>query len=202
MILMSVWLIVAGRTVGVLSVQGAFQKHIQSFQRCSEGLNVIEVRNPSDLKNCDSFVIPGGESTVISKLIRLNGLDETIANFINSGKPVWGTCAGMILLSNHFEGGSDVCSFSAIDIDVVRNGYGSQKFSFEIELPIPILGEAPFNAIFIRAPIVNRLGNNIEVLASDADVPVLCKENNILVSSFHPELTQDTRLHKYFLEIF
>lgn len=185
-------------TVGVLALQGAFAKHVDALRSC--GVEAMEVRTEEQLASVDALVIPGGESTTMSKLLRSQGLTEPLRTRLDAGLPVFGTCAGMILLANQIiDARSEQFSFDRIDIAVERNGYGRQIASFETDLAIDGLGET-FRAVFIRAPKVSRIGPGVEVLASVDDVPVLCRSGHTLVASFHPELTNDTRLHRLFIE--
>lgn len=185
--------------VGVLALQGAFAKHISMLQECDASLNVVEVKTPTQLSNVDALVIPGGESSTISKLLDLNQLRDPIASRIADGMPVFGTCAGLILLAGDvLDGRSDQASFGALDMRVRRNGYGRQLDSFETDLDVAGL-EASYRAVFIRAPKVEAFGPSIEVLASVDEVPVLVRSGSVLASSFHPELTGDVRLHQLFL---
>jgi pyridoxal 5'-phosphate synthase pdxT subunit len=173
-------------TIGVLAVQGNFREHSAILRRL--GANVVEVRLPEQLDGLDGLVIPGGESTAIRRLMRLYGLDDAIRHF---GAPVFGTCAGMILL--------DRAHLGLVDVDVQRNGYGRQLASFEADLD---LGEGePLRGVFIRAPRVTDAGPEVEVLASHDGVPVLLRQGRFLVASFHPELTDDMRVHAKFLEL-
>jgi len=172
--------------IGVLAVQGNFREHAAMLRGL--GADVVEVRLPEQLDGLDGLVIPGGESTAIMRLIRLYGLEDAIRAF--SG-PVFGTCAGMILL--------DRAHLGLVDVDVERNGYGRQLASFEADLE---LGEGePLRGVFIRAPRVTDAGSDVEVLASHDGVPVLLRQGRFLVASFHPELTADTRVHERFLEL-
>jgi pyridoxal 5'-phosphate synthase pdxT subunit len=173
-------------TIGVLAVQGNFREHSAILRRL--GANVVEVRLPEQLDGLDGLVIPGGESTAIRRLMRLYGLDDAIRHF---GAPVFGTCAGMILL--------DRAHLGLVEVDVQRNGYGRQLASFEADLD---LGEGePLRGVFIRAPRVIDAAPEVEVLASHDGVPVLLRQGRFLVASFHPELTDDTRVHAKFLEL-
>lgn len=185
--------------VGVLALQGAFAKHVSMLQECDANLNVVEVKTPAQLSNVDALVIPGGESSTISKLLDLNQLRDPIASRIADGMPVFGTCAGLILLAGDvLDGRSDQASFGALDMRVRRNGYGRQLDSFETDLDVVGL-ETSYRAVFIRAPKVEGFGASIEVLASVDEVPVLVRSGSVLASSFHPELTGDVRLHQLFL---
>lgn len=189
----------ADAPVGVLALQGAFAKHVEALERC--GATAVEVRTAEELKSCGALVIPGGESTTIIKLLQTFELDEPLAKRLADGMAVFGTCAGMILLARSVsDGHPDQLSFDAIDIDVRRNGYGRQINSFEADLSIDGLDGPPLTAAFIRAPVVERTGPEVEILAEHEGAAVLCRQGNVLVSSFHPELTADDRLHQYFLD--
>lgn len=184
--------------VGVLALQGAFARHVDALGRL--GAAAVEVRTPSQLADVDALVLPGGESTTLSKLLVLNEMFEPVASRLAAGMPVFGTCAGMILLGHKvLDGRPDQLSFAAIDIDVRRNAYGRQVDSFEVDLDVDGFDE-PFHAVFIRAPRVERMGAGVEVLARVNDDAVLCRADNVLVASFHPELTDDLRIHRRFLE--
>ncbi|MFT7597299.1 MAG: 5'-phosphate synthase pdxT subunit [Acidimicrobiales bacterium] len=187
-----------GPLVGVLALQGAFARHIEALAR--SGASTREVRQPKHLDGLDALVIPGGESSTISKLLDSSGLRPMVQDLLDAGLPVFGTCAGMILLASAvLDGRSDQASFGAIDMAVRRNGYGRQINSFEADLAIPAIGESPFRAVFIRAPKVESVGDGVEVLAAVEGVPVLCKQGAVLVAAFHPELTDDHRLHQVFV---
>jgi pyridoxal 5'-phosphate synthase pdxT subunit len=173
--------------IGVLAVQGNFREHAAVLRRL--GGEPVEVRKPAELEGLDGLIIPGGESTAITRLIRLYGLEEAIRRF--SG-PVFGTCAGMILLDRDHLG--------LVDISVRRNAYGRQVASFEAELELAGEDE-PLTGVFIRAPRVEEAGAGLEVLAELDGEPVLLREGRFLVASFHPELTGDTRVHERFLKL-
>ncbi|HUQ21843.1 MAG TPA: pyridoxal 5'-phosphate synthase glutaminase subunit PdxT [Gaiellaceae bacterium] len=173
--------------IGVLAVQGNFREHVAMLRRL--GADVVEVRLPGQLDDLDGLVIPGGESTAITRLMSLYGLEEAIRSF---SEPVFGTCAGMILL--------DRAHLGLVDVDVERNGYGRQVASFEADLTLAGEDE-PLRGVFIRAPRVTDAGPEIEVLASHEGSPVLLRQGRFLVSSFHPELTGDTRVHERFLDL-
>jgi 5'-phosphate synthase pdxT subunit len=184
--------------IGVLALQGAFERHQKVFQKL--GVDAVQVRTPADLAKVDALVMPGGESTTMSQLLESSELFEPISLRIKNGMPVFGTCAGMILLSKKIlDGRDDQLSFDAIDIDVQRNAYGRQIDSFEAEIEIDSL-DSSFNAVFIRAPRIVSLGSEVHALAYCGDDVVLAKQDNILVASFHPELANDVRLHELFLE--
>ena len=172
--------------VGVLAVQGNFREHAAMLRRL--GADVVEVRKPEQLDGLDGLVVPGGESTTFMRLMRLYGLDEAVRRFEG---PVFGTCAGMIVL--------DRAHLGLMDLEVDRNAYGRQVASFEADLDLA--GEdAPLRGVFIRAPRVRDYGPEVEVLAEHAGEPVLLRQGRFLVASFHPELTEDTRVHERFLE--
>ena len=172
--------------VGVLAVQGNFREHAAMLRRL--GADVVEVRKPEQLEGLDGLVVPGGESTTFMRLMRLYGLDEAVRSF--SG-PVFGTCAGMIVLDRGHLG--------LMDLDVDRNAYGRQVASFEADLRLAD-DEQPLRGVFIRAPRVRDRGDDVEVLAEHDGEPVLLRQGRFLVASFHPELTEDTRVHELFLD--
>jgi len=185
--------------IGVLALQGAFAAHAEKF--VALGVDVVEVRRPEHLTDLDGLVLPGGESTTMSNLLVSSGLARPLAEAIASGLAMFGTCAGMILLSTDIlDGRDDQISFSAIDATVRRNAYGRQVDSFECDLSVTSL-DSPFHAIFIRAPAIEELGSGVEVLASWNDAPVLIRSGRIMAASFHPELTADTRIHRLFLDL-
>jgi 5'-phosphate synthase pdxT subunit len=185
--------------VGVLALQGAFARHCEVLTAL--GAAPLEVRTPVDLEAVDAMVMPGGESTTMSMLLDSSGLRTPLAGRMADGLPVLGTCAGMILLAVRVtDGRPDQRSFAAIDIDVRRNGYGRQVDSFEDEFPVAGM-DGPFHGVFIRAPVVERVGPTVEVLARVDKIPVLCREGSVLVSSFHPEMSGDGRIHERFLDL-
>ncbi|MEO8288622.1 MAG: pyridoxal 5'-phosphate synthase glutaminase subunit PdxT [Chloroflexota bacterium] len=182
--------------IGVLALQGAFREHIEALHAL--GVEAVEVRLPEQLEGLDGLIIPGGESTAIGKLAVKYGLQDGIRRYVSEGNPVYGTCAGMIMLSKDV--GMDQPLFGLMDIKVERNAFGRQLESFESDLSIPALGEKPFPAIFIRAPKIEEVGRGVEVLAELEDgTPVAAREGNIIVTAFHPELSDDLRFHRYFL---
>lgn len=186
-------------TVGVLALQGAFARHIETLHRL--GLSAIEVRTPAHLDAVDALVLPGGESSTMSKLLVSQGLTEPLAERLDASMPTLGTCAGMILLATEvLDGIAGQRSFGALDIAVRRNGYGRQIDSFEADLQIADLEGEPFTAVFIRAPVVTRIGPSVEVLATARETPVLVRQGCVMASSFHPELTDDDRLHQLFVD--
>ena len=183
--------------IGVLALQGAVERHARMLARL--GVDSVEVRTPADLAGVDALVLPGGESTTMSKLLELNELFDPLAARLADGMPAFGTCAGMILLATDvLDGRDDQRSFAAIDIAVRRNAFGRQVDSFETELEVAGV-DAPVHAVFIRAPAVERVGEGVEVLAEIDGRPVACRQGSVLVTAFHPELSDDTSLHALFL---
>ena len=184
------------RVVGVLALQGAFEAHQHVLRDL--GVETLQVRTPAELELVDALVMPGGESTTMSHLLVTSGLFESIDARLNQGMPVFGTCAGMILLAKGvLDGRSDQKSFGAIDIDVKRNAYGRQIDSFETDIEIDGLVE-DFHAVLIRAPQIARCGEGVTVLARHGEDIVLARQGSVMVASFHPELTSDTRIHSLF----
>ncbi len=187
------------KKIGVLALQGAFIEHIPMLERL--GAEAIQVRLPEELDGLDGLIIPGGESTTIGKLMQAYNLSAPLKNLITNGLPVLGICAGMILLANRVIGINGY-SLGVMGIMVRRNAFGRQVDSFEADIAISALGEAPFHAIFIRAPWIENTGPGVEVMARlDNGKPVAARSGNILATAFHPELTSDTRLHSYFLDL-
>ena len=185
--------------IGVLAVQGAFAEHITTLQKL--GIEAIPVRLPSELKGLDGLIIPGGESTSINNLMVSYRMKSELQKLVEKNFPIFGTCAGMILLAKKVSGNS-VETIEAMDIEVKRNAFGRQTESFEAELSIPVLGEKPFPGVFIRAPLIEKVGDSVEVLSRLPDgTTVAARQGKLLVSAFHPELTGDDRFHNYFLEI-
>ena len=191
-------------TIGVLALQGDFSEHAAMLKRLR--VEPLEVRTAEQLKGLDGLIIPGGESTTFGRLIDDFRLFEPLSAFVRSGSPTWGTCAGMIVLARH---ASDLPfpTLQALDIEVDRNAYGRQVDSFEADIDVPDIGAEPFHAIFIRAPVVASVGDGVEVLAtckrsdSEPEKPVAVRQGPVMATSFHPELTDDTRFHRYFLDI-
>jgi len=185
--------------VGILALQGAFKAHELAVQQC--GGTTLQVRTPDDLDRVDVLVMPGGESTTMSHLLTTSELFDPIAKRLSDDMPVFGTCAGMILLAQKvYDARPDQRSFAALDIDVRRNAYGRQVDSFECDLSVVGL-PVDFHAVFIRAPRVERVGEGVEVLAQHGGVPVLVRQGRIMAASFHPELTPDVRIHERFLSM-
>jgi 5'-phosphate synthase pdxT subunit len=182
--------------IGVLAVQGNFREHLAVLDRL--GIEGVEVRKPEQLEQLDGLIIPGGESTAIGRLIRLYGLEEPLAAF---RRPLLGTCAGMILLVREaVDGVPDQPLLGLVDASVRRNGYGRQVWSFEADLDLPG-GDPPLRGVFIRAPRVVSVGPDVEILAELDGDPVLLRQGSVLLAAFHPELTDDTRVHELFAEI-
>ncbi|MBI1844572.1 MAG: pyridoxal 5'-phosphate synthase glutaminase subunit PdxT [Actinobacteria bacterium] len=185
--------------VGVIALQGATRPHLEALHAL--GAHALEIRTPEDLAGVEAAVLPGGESTTMSFLLDSSGLREPLHDRIVNGMPVLGTCAGMILLADKvLDGRDDQRSLGVIDITVRRNGFGRQRESFEADLLVEGLGGEPFRAVFIRAPVVERAGSDVEVLARVEGIPVVCRSGKTTVCSFHPELGDDLRLHAMFLE--
>ena len=185
--------------VGVLALQGASRRHAEAV--AALGAYPVEVRAPEDLAGIEGIILPGGESTTMSKLLDLSGLFDPLAQRLRDGLPALGTCAGLILLSTSIlDGREDQRSFGVLDVDVRRNGFGRQVDSFETDLAIDGIAGGTFPAVFIRAPVVERVGAGVEVLATVADRPVLCRQGPWVGAAFHPELSDDLRLHQLFLE--
>jgi 5'-phosphate synthase pdxT subunit len=185
--------------VGILALQGAFRRHAEVLDDL--GATPVEVRTPAELAAVDAMVLPGGESTTVSFLLDSSGLRAPLRDRLAQGLPAFGTCAGMIVLAREvLDGRPDQSSLGAVDLTVRRNAFGRQRESFEAALDVAGLAGGPFPAVFIRAPIVVRTGPGVEVLARVGEGAVLCREGRTLVSSFHPELSGDLRLHALFLE--
>ena len=185
--------------VGVLALQGDVREHTGVLAEL--GTHPVEVRGPEDLAGIDGVVLPGGESTTMALLLASAELWQPLAAALGSGMPAFGTCAGMILLATDLlDGRPDQVSFGAIDISVRRNAFGRQVDSFELDLEVAGLGPEPLHGVFIRAPLVERAGPDVEVLARLDGRPVACRQGPVLVTSFHPELSGDLRLHDLFLK--
>ncbi len=170
-------------------------EHLQALERC--GVAAREVRSKADLAAVDALIVPGGESTTVIRLLERFELDAPIVERVHAGMPFWGTCMGMIVAAREVTG-LDQRTLGLLDITVRRNAFGRQVASAEVSLPIPALGDAPFPAVFIRAPWVERAGPEVEVLASWEGHGVFVRQGNVLGTSFHPELTEDPRVHAYF----
>ena len=189
----------AGSTprVGVLALQGAFREHVNALQRL--GADAIEVRTPADLSDVDGIMLPGGESTTMDLLLGSSGLREPLAGAVAAGTPVFGTCAGLILLARDIEDGVEgQRTLRALDVTALRNGYGRQVKSFEGSVTLAA-GGADMVGVFIRAPRITRVGDDVEVIARLGDEPVAVRSGSIMAATFHPELTDDDRLHELFI---
>jgi 5'-phosphate synthase pdxT subunit len=189
--------------VGVLALQGDFREHLNALEQC--GVDVVAVKHLDQLDAIDALVLPGGESTTIAKLARMFGLFDRISERIKAGLPTYGSCAGMILLANQIEGAAlGQESFGGMDITVRRNAFGRQVDSFEADLTMTGISAPPVRAVFIRAPWVSHVGPEVDVLASvefDGELhPVAVRQGHLLATSFHPEITGDDRVHRYFIE--
>jgi pyridoxal 5'-phosphate synthase pdxT subunit len=185
--------------VGILAVQGDVAEHALALEEI--GAEPVEVRLPRDLAGVEALILPGGESTAMRRLIDAYGLAEPIMNLAASGAPVWGTCAGMILLARRMaDGGQPILPL--LDIEVRRNAYGRQLDSFEADLAVPSLGDEPMHAVFIRAPVVTDVGPGVEILANDPmGRTVAVREGRMLATAFHPELTGDRRFHRALVDL-
>jgi len=180
--------------IGVLALQGAFAEHVAALR--SIGVEAVEVRLPEQLEDVDGLIIPGGESTTMRNLIRRWNMREPILALAERGAPLFGTCAGMIVLSKQIEGGEEPV-LPLLDVTVARNAFGRQLDSFETELDVPLLGGQPVHAVFIRAPVIERVGSDVDVLARLQDGRIVAvRERNIIATSFHPELAGETRFHR------
>jgi 5'-phosphate synthase pdxT subunit len=188
------------KIVGVLALQGDFKEHIEAFNEI-EGVEARPVKTREQIEACDALVIPGGESTTIGKLMERFEIDKPVREMAEAGKPIWGTCAGMIVLAKDIVE-SDQWRLGLMDITVERNAFGRQVDSFETDLPVEGIDE-PVRAIFIRAPYVREVCEEcgVDVLATFEDKIVLCRQGNLLASAFHPELTDDRRVQEYFLKM-
>jgi 5'-phosphate synthase pdxT subunit len=185
--------------IGVLALQGDVREHADALREI--GAEPVEVRLPRDLVGLDGLILPGGESTTMRRLIDRYGLREPIVALASGGAPIFGTCAGMILLADRIAGDEEPV-LGLLDITVQRNAYGRQLDSFEADLAVPSLGDEPMHGVFIRAPLVSELGPAVEVLARDPDGrPIAVRQGKVLATAFHPELTADRRLHRLLLEL-
>lgn len=186
--------------IGVLGLQGSFAEHISAIEKC--GAQALDIRHSWQLADIDGLIIPGGESTAIAKLTGDNPdpIFDTIKKRVDGGMPVYGTCMGSIFLAKEIEG-SEQGRLASMDIKVRRNAFGPQRNSFETSINIAALGAEPFPAVFIRAPIVVSAGSDVKTLASVDEGIVMARQNNLLVTAFHPEITGDLRVHQYFLGI-
>jgi len=180
--------------IGVLAVQGAFIEHLRTYR--SIGVEAVEVRLPDDLEGVSGLTLPGGESTTMRRLIDRWGLRQPIMDLAESGAPIFGTCAGMILLAREI-GSGEPPVLPLLDVTVQRNAFGRQLDSFEADLQVPMLGDEPVHGVFIRAPVIDRVGPGVEVMATLDDGRIVAvRERNIIATAFHPELAGETRFHR------
>lgn len=184
--------------IGVLALQGAFREHRLMLEGC--GAQAVEIRKPEELDDVAGLVIPGGESTTIGKLMIEWGLMDKIKSRAKDGMAVYGTCAGMILLAKEIVG-SDQPRLGLMDTVVRRNAFGRQRESFEADMNVPELGAEPVTAVFIRAPYIESAGPDVQVMAKVKDNIVIARQGKLLVTAFHPELTNDDRIHRYFIKM-
>jgi 5'-phosphate synthase pdxT subunit len=193
--------------IGVLGLQGDFEAHVKALKRAAEMLHLdieaVVVKLPEHLSDLDGIILPGGESTTIGKLMVLYGLKEPLQRMIGEGVPFWGTCAGLILLARETDNAlAGQPLLASMNIRVRRNAFGSQRESFETDLTVPELGEAPFHAVFIRGPSVEDVGPEVKVLATlDDGTIVAVRQDSLLGTAFHPEVAGDPRFHDYFLRL-
>lgn len=183
-------------TVGVLAIQGAVAEHVAALNKI-ENVNGIEVKTLEEIEQLDGLILPGGESTAMGKILNYFQMLEPLAEKIKQGLPVWGTCAGMILLAKQIVD-QDTTYFKTMDTVVKRNAYGSQLDSFQTTIDLPEISSTPIPLIFIRAPYIESIHGDVKVLAKVADKIVAAEQDNMLVTAFHPELTNDLSFHKYF----
>lgn len=180
--------------IGVLALQGAFREHLETL--AAIGVEGVRVREPADLEGVSGLILPGGESTTMRQLIDRWGLHEPILRLAAAGAPIYGTCAGMIVLAREIAGGEPPI-LPLLDVTVERNAFGRQLDSFEAELSVPVLGDTPVHAVFIRAPIIERTGPGVDVLATLEDGRIVAvRERNVIATAFHPELAGETRFHR------
>ncbi len=183
--------------IGVLGMQGDIEEHLAIMEKV--GVDAVRVKSVETLETVDGLIMPGGESTTMLKLLKLTGLFEVLKEKIKNGFPVYGTCAGLILLAMKVERPAQD-SIGVLDLSVSRNGYGRQIDSFRAEIYIPVIGDKTFDAVFIRAPVITKVGE-VDVLASYNNAPVFVKHENVIASTFHPELSNDIRIHRFFVEM-
>jgi 5'-phosphate synthase pdxT subunit len=184
--------------IGVLALQGAVREHCNTLKAC--GVEPVEVKYREQLEQIQGMIIPGGESTTVGKLLVRHGMLEPLKQMGKAGFPIFGTCTGLILLAREILG-SEQPRLGLMEITVERNAFGRQIASFELDLPIDGLNGAPFHAVFIRAPYITRVGKGVQVMAKMEDKILLAREGNLLAAAFHPELTDDLRIHQFFLTL-
>ena len=187
--------------IGVLALQGDVSEHVLALERAGKGkVQVVEVRKSGQIEECQALVLPGGESTTICRQLESSGLIEELKAAALSGKPILATCAGLVLVSQEVEGEGRVKPLGLMDIKISRNAFGPQRESFEADLQIKGL-DRPYRAVFIRAPAIAQVGRNVEVLARVGEAVVAARQKNLLALAFHPELTEDPRIHQIFLKM-
>ena len=186
--------------IGVIALQGDVERHVDALRRVAEGVETVEVRTPEDLARVERAILPGGESTTVGLLMRRYGLGDALQRAATEGMPLWGTCMGMILLAQNVESRPEQYTLGVLDIDVRRNAFGTQVHSFETAVSVTGLEET-VTGVFIRAPVVTRLGPGVEAVARYEDQIVAVRQGEILGTSFHPELTDDARLHEWFMAL-
>lgn len=187
--------------IGVLALQGDVSEHVLALQRAlQKAAEIVEVRKSGQIEECQALVLPGGESTAIFRQLESSGLTEELKAAALSGKPILATCAGLVLVSREVEGEGRVRPLGLMDIEIIRNAFGPQRESFEADLQIEGL-ERPYRAVFIRAPAISRVGGDVEVLARVGEAVVAARQKNLLALAFHPELTEDPRVHQIFLKM-
>jgi pyridoxal 5'-phosphate synthase pdxT subunit len=189
------------KRVGVVSVQGDFEKHLEAIRSIrTPDVEAVEVRTPEDLAGVERLILPGGESTTVGMLLQRYGLGDAIRKAAEAGMPVWGTCMGMILMARRIEGRPSQYTLGLLDVTVERNAFGSQVHSFEDEVPIEGL-DGPVTGVFIRAPVVREMGPEVRAIATYGGRIVAVRQGNRVGTAFHPELTEDRRLHEWFLDL-
>lgn len=190
--------------IGVLALQGDVSEHVLALQRAAVAVDktveVVEVRKPGQIETCQALALPGGESTTIRRQLDNSGLAEELKAAAHSGKPILATCAGLVLVSKEIDGAGRVKPLGLMDIKVGRNAFGPQRESFEADLAVTGL-DSPYRAVFIRAPAIVSVGGNVEVLARVGEAVVAARQKNLLALAFHPELTEDSRIHQIFLNM-
>lgn len=184
--------------IGVIALQGDFERHLDALRRASEGVEAVAVRSPEALATVERAILPGGESTTVGLLMQRYGLGDALRRAAGEGMPLWGTCMGMIMLATAIEGRPEQYSLGLLDVDVRRNAFGAQVHSFETAVPVKGMDE-PVEAVFIRAPVVTRVGEGVEALSEYDGQTVAVRQGKILGTSFHPEMTDDARMHEWFL---
>lgn len=182
----------------MLAIQGDFDKHVKALDRC--GVEPVEIRTPDELVEIERLIVPGGESTTVGLLMQRYGMADAVRAAAAAGMPMWGTCMGMILMARAVVGRPHQFSLGILDVEIERNAFGSQVFSFEAEIDVPILG-SPILGIFIRAPVVSRIGAGVSLIATYLEQIVAVRQGNVIGTSFHPELTNDLRFHEWFLSL-